>query len=193
MTVLTGRNDTGKTRLLGLLESVLSHFEAVDGADVFGIATEDEVAELIDSEARDGFSIDESAPALGRYADALDDVAGGGGVCVGVRMDGGWAPPSAWRFGRAPAELGANACEEVLNALPEAAGSGDRGEPVKLEYLGRPQRSLLPEAVMVPGAPGELVRRAGAMVFRLTRALQELSMMHGLLETNHGARDELVE
>ena len=61
---------------------------------MFGIAAEDEVAELIDRDTRDGFSIDEYAQALGRYADALDDVADGDEVWVGGRTDGGWPPLS---------------------------------------------------------------------------------------------------
>jgi hypothetical protein len=72
----------------------------------------------------------------------------------------------------------------VLDALPEGAGCGDPREPVKLEYPGTPKRSLLREPVAVPGAIGEVERRAETLVFRLTRALQELSMAHHQLATS---------
>lgn len=100
---------------------------------------------------------------------------------------------SAFRFGRAPMELDAVACEEVMAALPEAAGSGDPREPVKLEYLGEPDVSLFPKAVVVPQPGRVLAEQAGAMVFRLARAFHETADMRVALEMRGGRLDEVDE
>jgi len=67
VTVLTSRNDTGKTRLLGLIESTLMNSGSVQGVDVFGLASEIEVDELVDREAPDRGSTGECAETLGPF------------------------------------------------------------------------------------------------------------------------------
>ena len=132
---------------------------------------------------------------LGRYAEALD-VPGGraGEVCVVVRVDGGLGRPPAWRFGGTPAELGGDACEELLEALPRGGGLGGRlrAGQARASRLGR-RGALLPDAVVVPGEAGELDRRAGSSVFRLTRALQELALDAEILGAFDAGGDELVD
>jgi hypothetical protein len=184
VTVLAGPNDTGKTRVLSLIETSLMGSPLVEGVDVYGLGSEEEVAALVDPDVFDYGSIGSYADALGPLIDDLE-VDDGDEVRVGVRLhfSGGM---SAFRFGRAPAELDTEACEEVMEALPHAAGSGDPREPVKLEYLGEPDASVFPKAVVVPQPGRVITEQAGALVFRLARTFQEAANMRAALEMRGG-------
>jgi energy-coupling factor transporter ATP-binding protein EcfA2 len=175
LTVLTGRNDTGKTRLLELIAAALNRPEECEFIDLFGTMSESEVAELIDSVAADECEIDQYVaeyldgfPATLEPADAADRVR------VGIRLHTGVF--SAWRYGRAPAVLGAALSERLLERVRWTIHSGDPDEPVKLGYLGAASRWALPEATVVPSTPDVLAREVGLAVLRLSRALQELAL-----------------
>jgi energy-coupling factor transporter ATP-binding protein EcfA2 len=173
VTVLTGRNDSGKTRVLRLIETALSDPERAEWVDVFGIASREEVAALVDPGAHDRFGIDVFVDAIAAWLDAVELPVDGDEIRVGVRLNDGGA--GAWRFGRAPIELEPAVREAVEEALPAAAGFGDAEEPVKVEYLGRAEWAILPEAIAVPSPVSAVVERVGAAVMSVCRSLQELA------------------
>lgn len=92
VTVLTGPNDTGKTRVLSLIESVLMGSPLVEGVDVYGVGSEEEVSALVDPDVPDPGSIGAYADALGPFVDDLE-VDAGDEVRVGVRCISAAARP----------------------------------------------------------------------------------------------------
>lgn len=117
VTVLTGRNDSGKTRVLRRIETVLTSPEGVEIVDVFGIASDAELAALVDPDAPDRFGIERFVDAVAPWVDAVELPAGRDEIRVGVRLDAGGS--GAWRFGRAPIELEPAAREAIEEALVE--------------------------------------------------------------------------
>jgi AAA domain, putative AbiEii toxin, Type IV TA system len=173
VTVLTGRNDSGKTRVLGLIETVLTRPELVEMVDVFGIASAEELAALVDPEMLDQFSIERFVDAVAPWLDAIELPGNADEIRLGVRVDVGWL--GAFRFGRAPIELEPAVSEAVQEALPAAAGSGDAQEPVKVEYLGMPDWEIMPDPIVVPSPASGVAERVGAAVMSVCRALQRLA------------------
>jgi energy-coupling factor transporter ATP-binding protein EcfA2 len=173
VTVLTGRNDSGKTRILRMIETALTDPERAEWVDVFGIAYREEVADLVDADAGDRFGIEVFVDAIAAWLDAVELPADRDEIRVGVRLEGGGA--GAWRFGRAPIELEPAVREAVEEALPVAAGFGDAAEPVKVEYLGRAEWAILPDAIAVPSPASAVVERVGEAVMSVCRSLQELA------------------
>ncbi len=173
VTVLTGRNDSGKTRVLRLIETALTDPERVEWVDVFGIASREEVAALVDPDAPDRFGIERFVDAVAPWLDAIELPANADEIRVGVRLNGGGS--GAWRFGRAPIELEPAVREAVERASPAAAGLGDATEAAKVEYLGRADWAILPEAITVPSPASVVAERVGAAMMSVCRSLQELA------------------
>jgi hypothetical protein len=171
---LIGANDVGKTRLLRLIETALSDPEACDMIDLFGVASAEEVAAFIDPDAFDRFGVQDRVDDVAEFAADLEAPALEDELRVGVRLPGQSGYMSAWRYGRCPAELG----DARSQAVQEAVGGPTPDtpfEPVKLEYLGRADPRVLPEAVIVPTAPGEIQREVGRVATTLCCVLRELA------------------
>jgi hypothetical protein len=184
ITVLSRRNDTGKSRLLGLIETALNRPGECEWVDVFGIGAPQELVEQIDERAEAAPWIDELAEAVEGLGELLELDAEARDARVGLRLDYGslWA----WRYGRSPSELDEAVRDELLSGLPRAGHFGDPGEPVKLEYLGMAQRQVLPEAVVVPATWEAVEREIAGAVLRLCRVLQQLALCWSELEGRAG-------
>ncbi len=185
VTVLTGRNDSGKTRVLRRIEMVLRDPWLAVMVDVFGIVSGEELAALVDPDGHDRFGISGFVDAVAPWVDLVELPGDGDEVRVGVRLDDGGS--GAWRFGRAPIELEPAVREAIWEVLPEAASLGDVEEPVKVEYLGRAEWAILPYAIAVPSPASAVVQRVGAAVMSVCRSLQELAVEWVLLDGRAGA------
>lgn len=175
LTVLTGRNDAGKTRLLGLIRTSLNRPEKCEFIDLFGVMAGEEVSELIDPDDEDRSELERDVECLDGFPVTLEVPDRPDGVRVAVRLD--WGTFRAWRYGRSPAALEQGLAERLIDELPAGFHSGDPLEPVKLAYLGKTHREALPDAIVVPPPPDVLVREVSFVVLRLARALQELALM----------------
>ncbi|HWF49976.1 MAG TPA: AAA family ATPase [Solirubrobacteraceae bacterium] len=185
VTVLTGRNDSGKTRVLRLIETVLTDFELAEMVDVFGIVSGEELAALVDPDGHDLFGICEFVDDVAPWADAVELPSEGNEVRIGVRLDG--IDLGVWRSGRALIELEPAVRDEIWEALPSSAALGDAEEPVKVEYLGSAEWAILPDAIAVPSSASAVSERVGAAVMSVCRSLQELANDWWLFEGHAGA------
>jgi len=173
VTALVGANDVGKTRFLRLLETALSDPDRCEMADLFGIASEEEVEALIDREAVDRL-LQDSVDAVPEFAADLEAPVLPDGVRVGVRLPAESGYMSAFRYGRYPAELDAELGQAVQDAWP-ASGPEPAFEPVKLECLGQTDTRLLPEPVVVPSAIVAVRGELGQAAIELCYTLRELA------------------
>jgi energy-coupling factor transporter ATP-binding protein EcfA2 len=173
VTVLTGRNDSGKTRVLRLIETALTEPERVEGVDVFGTGSREELAALVDPDDGDRLIVDVFVDAIAPWLDTIELPIDRDEIRVVVRLHYGGA--GAWRFARAPIDLEPTVREAVEEALPEAASRGDATEPVKVEYLGRADWAILPEAITVPSPASAVAERVGTAVMSVCRSLQDLA------------------
>jgi energy-coupling factor transporter ATP-binding protein EcfA2 len=178
LTVLTGRNDSGKTRLLGLIEGALNRPEDCYFVELFGVMSEEELSDLIDAEGEDRGEIEEYVEPLDRFPVPLELPDAADGVRVAVQLESGTF--SAWRYGRSPATLERELADRLFEVIPDGLHSGDPLEPVKLAYLGETGPPVLPEPIVVPTTPDELAREISFAVLRLSRALQELALRWSL-------------
>lgn len=188
VTVLTGVNDSGKTRILGVIEAALSHPEWGDMVDVFGIAGAAEVEAFLDPDEEDQFDISQETDAIAELRDALVLPAREDGVRLGVRLPAMPERAMAWSYGRSRVQLSAQLRDAVDEALPMWPGE-DPHAPVKLEYRGDVSPLILPEAMVVPVAPDKVQGEVGAAVMSLCRALRELSLYWARVEDRAGPLD----
>src|SRR5438552_1859953 len=105
VTVLTGVNDSGKTRILALIETALSSPELGDLIDVFGIAAPGEVSMFLHHETDPRFRLDDLTEPAARFLEALESPGVGDEVRIGMRLSTFDQRFFAWRFGRSLAEL----------------------------------------------------------------------------------------
>ena len=177
VTVLTGRNDSGKTRLLRLIEAVLNepHAQDYEIIDVFGRASEAEVAAFVHADEPDEEEIEEQAEPFAPFREALELSVDDGGLPLAVRT-----PISrverlpAWRYGRRAADLPEPARTQIETAI---GGSAAFLEPSTIEYLGGVDPFVLPEAVAVPSAPELVQAEATVAVAGLSRALRYVAAL----------------
>jgi energy-coupling factor transporter ATP-binding protein EcfA2 len=183
-TVLVGPNDSGKTRVLKLLESALrSPLRAADGQiELFTVSSAADMDAFLDrSEPEPGlpFIREEWQRPLAPFRAALTLLPSDGDIAVGVEVpaDGPLLP--AWSYGRAPVELAAELRSQIARVIPSAVSEPD--VPLKLEYLGGMDPRRLPEAITVPSPADEVEGAAGEVVAELCRSLRSLSDYRHLL------------
>jgi energy-coupling factor transporter ATP-binding protein EcfA2 len=197
VTVITGRNDSGKTRLLRLIEAALNdpHVQKPDqgfeSMDVFGMASEGEVAAFVHSGDFDTEEIIEQVEPFAPFRTELELEVGDGGFPLAVRTPiAGVERLPAWRYGRPPAELPDSARATIADAR---GSSGYIHEPSAIEYLGGVEAVVLPEAVAVPSAPALVQIEAAEAVGILCRSLRFLDSLWEMAEDHHlGPLDNLA-
>jgi hypothetical protein len=172
---LTGVNDSGKTRILGLLETALSFPERGDLIDVFGIAAPGEVSMFVHHETDPRFRLDDLTEPAAPFVEALESPAAGDDVRIGVRLSTFDQRFFAWRFGRSLTELDDRLRDELDDVLPAGAHGREPLEPVKLESLGGVDPAIFPEAIVVPATPADVEREVARAVTRLCRALRTVA------------------
>ena len=177
VTVLTGRNDSGKTRLLGLIEAALNepHKQGEDIIDVFGRASEAEIAALVYADEPDEEEIAEQAEPFVPFREALELTLDNGDYPLAVRTPISRAERlPAWRYGRRPSEV----LEPTMTQIETAIGrQANLLEPSTIQYLGGVDPVILPEAVVVPAAPEVVLAEATIAVSALSRALRYLAAL----------------
>jgi hypothetical protein len=174
VTVLTGINDSGKTRVLQLIEAALTELGSWDMLDVYGVATEAEVAAFVDPERRDRY-IEMEVHAVSVFRDELELPVNGRVLPFGVRLP--LLPDregKAWLYGRSLDDLDSELRAAVTDAVPRA-GEADLRQPFKIEGLGEVDPMILPEAIVIPSAPELVEREVAIAVTRLCKALRELA------------------
>jgi energy-coupling factor transporter ATP-binding protein EcfA2 len=183
-TVLVGPNDSGKTRVLKLLESALRNpLRPADGQlELFALASAPEMRAFLDrSEPEPGLPIirEEWQRPLASFRAELALLPSDGDVPLGVDVptDGPLLP--TWSYGRAPVELAEELRREITRAAPHAVSEPD--VPVKLEFLGGMDPQILPEAITVPSPAVQVEEAAGKVVAELCRSLRSLSDYRELL------------
>lgn len=125
VTALVGANDVGKTRLLRLIEKLLTDPLDCDITDVFGVASPEEIDAFVDREAEDRCGIQDMVEQLGEYADLLELPALEDGVRLGIRVHPYLEQAiGAFRYGASPADL-----DDDLSAAVQRAVTQPRPDP----------------------------------------------------------------
>lgn len=173
LTVLTGANDSGKSRVLQVICEALGGELLYDQAYVFALADRDELVALL-----------EDPDDLNRHRDceSLESIS----ELVSLPEDERWVPVSfqsmpytedeieAFRWGRAPQDL-----EEPLDFSerePHLRFVQVPEEPLTIGSLGRLPAALVPVSVSLPAVPAQVSEEVGKAVTHLARALRKISM-----------------
>lgn len=167
---------------MALIERALNSPQECEFVDVFGIVSDEELLECVDGEVEDVF-MERVTEGAGAFAGALEPRQETVGRRVAVRLA---EDLNAFRCGHPPVVLGDAAAEELGRGLGRADPSGNPLEPVKLEFLGRADPLLMPEAVVVPLPAGAVEEEVGRAVLRLARMLQTLAVEWGFVEEHAG-------
>jgi AAA domain, putative AbiEii toxin, Type IV TA system len=185
VTVLCGINDSGKTRVLGLIEAALTELGSWDMLDVYGVATEAEVAAFVDLDTKDRH-IERQVADVTEFRDELELPDQGSELPFGVRLP--LLPDrqgKAWLYGRSLEDLDSDLQAAITGAAPWA-GNADPCQPLKIEGLGEVDPLILPEAIVVPSPPELVEREVAIAVTRLCKALRELGDLWPQLEPDLG-------
>jgi energy-coupling factor transporter ATP-binding protein EcfA2 len=214
VTVLVGPNDSGKTRILGCIASVLQNptgdldTEFSEILDLFGTVTSAEFEAFLNRDEVDQDEISDETEPIESFREQLALPADGDEVVIGVRVPlAGLEFLPAWRYGRPLSELSDELRVQVLAAFvatwaPDVDGPGggptaaeqiaesrDPREPLKLQYLGGVEPTILPAAIVVPSTTDELIEEAGDAVVQLCRSLRIVQSSWGHVEETLGELD----
>ena len=182
VTVLTGPNDSGKTRVLRFIEQGLMGPDYPDylgvEVQVFGVAEASEIDDFLTD--RDGPStgiVGAESDAVAAFGSAVELPAHPDGVRVGVLSPGSGDLLPGWRYGRALIDLDERirAAVEQQREICGLLDEKELEEPLCLEPLGGFDPRILPEAIMVPCDAADMELRVASAVTRLTRALRALA------------------
>ena len=188
VTVLCGINDSGKTRVLQLIESALTKLGSWDMLDVYGVATEAEISAFVDPDTKDRH-IEREVGDVAEFRDELELPDQGRELPFGVRLP--LLPDregKAWLYGRSLDDLDSDLQAAVTDAV-RWAGDADLRQPFKVEGLGEVDPLILPEAIVVPSPPEIVEREVAIAVTRLCKALRELADLWPQLEPDLGPLD----
>jgi energy-coupling factor transporter ATP-binding protein EcfA2 len=182
VTVLTGRNDSGKTRVLRSIEAALMSRADAEELEVLGVAARSELdAFLRDPECPPTGIVAAETATVAPFTAAVEMPAGGQEMRVGLLISP-WSEDllPGWRYGRALIDMDEGTRAELEDALEDASlDRKDPDEPLKLEALGGFDPQILPEAIVVPCSDAQMDLRIVGAIIRLTRALRALASVWG--------------
>ena len=181
VTVLTGPNDSGKTRVLRFIKQGLMGADYPDylgvELDVFGVAEASEIDDFLrDRDDPPSGIVGAESDAVAAFGSAVELPTHPHGVRVGVLCPGHADLLPGWRYGRALIDLDERT-RAAVEQQREIGGLDEKEpeEPLCLEPLGSFDPRILPEAIMVPCAAADMELRVASAVTRLTRALRALA------------------
>jgi hypothetical protein len=125
VTVLTGINDSGKTRVLRLIEAALTDLGSWDMLEVYGVATEAEVSAFVDLEAKDRH-IEREVEEVAEFREELELPDHGRELPFGVRLPLPDGPGQAWLYGRSLDDLDSDLRTAVTDAVSWADANDSR-------------------------------------------------------------------
>lgn len=187
VTVLTGTNDAGKTRLLhAIAQGLMDPDESHGATDLYGIARSSDVRAMIDPDPEEGDTeelVEEAAP-LTDIAEFLSLDLPADEIPVGIRLIQNVRSLPAFRYGKSVSELSAELRRQVVERIshePEA--------PLALEWLGGADPKLLPRAIVIPSPDGTLEEEVAATSVQLARGLRLLPQRWQFFEEMAGPLD----